>query len=474
MLFKDLLKFMFKDSLSAFVSLSAISVFLSLFLYFGRGELKGEGIVQKALSTLEQKVLNHVKPSHSLTITRANSLNKENSQMRKPASIRSQERDTVEDQRRDRTGIAHSETTTDQSLVFDSSQKQAGLKKPNGPRGGDGESTIEDTSSKTEQSGDSSFQQEAETTIVDFDNDQSSLNGEDTSNFSQVGSNSDESINESSNSFTCSYDRAQGTYSTSTTVSISCSESAQIHYCVQVGAGACDPLSSPTLYSGPITIGPADNTYKLSFYGSNSSSSTSVEDLTYVIDSSTPSLTVNFPKLQLQTTELPLLNHTQSLSFGKPQHFYHQYNFKSHNPTSSGLNWSCADIVSNYSSLATPAVAIIQGSFDISVLSVADQINQSVDLARLEVGDNYIVTVIEDRSRNVFTCQTQNIKIADFPIQSFSASGATPVSGTIREVSGQFQSYGHFQSPPTLTSSGSSESDKVGQVLEHGQMTISH
>ncbi|EQC52410.1 chitobiase/beta-hexosaminidase C-terminal domain-containing protein [Bacteriovorax sp. DB6_IX] len=466
MLVKDFFKLIFKDTLLTFTSLVTLLVIFSLIFYFGRKGYSGQNF-EEGVDTGDI--------SHKIPILNQNNRDKlVTSLKRTPASIKKRENDSTSFQRRDRTRVEQSRISFDNHPEFEAGRNKVlpktTFKKSAISNRGDVDNTTHYESATPEET----YKILLDDPIVDITNSSKASTGEDTARFSQFGLFDGSSSNNGNNSFTCTYSRAQGTYSSATTVSISCSEPAQIYYCVHVGIGTCDPISSPSLYSGPLSIGPADNTYKVSFYGSNNSSSTSVVDLTYVIDSSTPSLTVNFPKLQLQTTELPLSNNTQSLSFGKPQHFYHQFNFKSHNPTSSGLNWSCEDIVSNYVSLSSPPVAIIQDDFDISVLSVSDQINQSVDLARLEVGDNYIVTVIEDRSLNAFTCQTQNIEIVDFPIQSFSASGPTPVSGSVREFSGQFQSYSHFQSPPSLTNSGSSKNQKVGLILEHGQMTISH
>ena len=257
----------------------------------------------------------------------------------------------------------------------------------------------------------------------------------------------------SSNVVTCSLDRPQGLYGASLSVGITCSSPAKIYYCVQLGGGHCDP-STGVLYSGPIDLNLGDNIYDISYYAESISSNyiTEVASATYTIDSTLPDLVVDFPLIQTQTSELPFLNTSSSSDFGKPYLYYSQVNLKSYNPGSV----SCRDIFDGYH-LYSPTPVAIQSSLDVEPFdAMMDQIEQSIDLARLAGGDNYIVTFIEDQQRDLVTCQTQKVVVKDFHVASFTGAGA---STGARSIAGGFVSYGHFQNDPlTPTSSGKSES----------------
>ena len=306
-----------------------------------------------------------------------------------------------------------------------------------------------------------------------------SITGEDTSDFTDVSINSTstEKINESINSNpTCSYDKLEGVYGTPFSVTITCSEAATIRYCTNFGAAHCDPLASPILYTVPIPVNSGDNTYGISFYAEFDDAAfiSPVTDLTYILNTIPPALIVSFPKINIQTSQLPFTNNTQSTDFGLSNHYYHQINFKEHDPTASGLNWSCSDMLNNHGTLTTPSVEVIQSDYDVSGLLITDQIDQSVDMPKLVPGDNYIVTILEDRARNLSSCQTQNIQIADFFISQFTATGSTPTVSGIRTTSGGFVGLGHFQAVPNNSDKGSSENTQSTRVNKKNIFNIIH
>lgn len=280
----------------------------------------------------------------------------------------------------------------------------------------------------------------------------------DTSDFTEVSDKKDSGISE----LNCSFDRPQGVYGSSFQVTLTCSSSANITFCIQLGGGFCDPTSGGTSYTGPVDLNSGDNIYGLSFFGTSTSSGvdSSVTDLTYTIDSTPPDLTVSFPKIQIQSTEVPLLSYIQSTDFGKTDHFYYQFNYKTHDQSA----FNCSDMFDNVSTLTTPTPSQIETGFDTSVLDPSDQLEQSADFARLDFGDNFVATFIEDRSRNLFACQTQNILIKDFQLSALTATGETNVSSGVRTTSGSFVSYGHYRGPAS-SSSG---------TLEDVDGTISH
>ena len=269
-----------------------------------------------------------------------------------------------------------------------------------------------------------------------------------------------------SNTISCSSDQAEGIFGSSISLVLSCSETANIQFCVQQGGGCCSPLTSPTSFSGSVDLNSGDGEYCVSFFGTgNGGEFSSVSSLTYTIDSTLPDLNVNFPTIQIQTTELPLTNSTQSTDFGEANHFYHQINLKSHDPGISGLDLNCSDILSTYTSLSSPVPVVIETELDTSSNGPADQISQTIDSGILVGGDNFIVTIFEDRSRNVFSCQTQRVVLNDVIKSDFTGTGATAVLGGVRRVSGQFVGFGHFQAAPIIdTSSGENENEQSGVV----------
>lgn len=271
----------------------------------------------------------------------------------------------------------------------------------------------------------------------------------------------------------CGADRAQGTYSNPFILNISCSEASTIVYCLQTGGGFCDPYNSPNSYTpSGIDINLGDNSYGVSFYaiGSASGVQTDIYDLAFVIDSTIPALLVEHPLLMAQTTQLPLSNTTRSVDFGKLSHFYHQINFKSHDPTAGGLNWSCEDMLHGHSSLV-PAPVVIETNYGVDSLLNTQEIFQTVDMPKLAAGDNYIATIIQDQAHNNYSCQVQNVKVLDFPFAAFSATGVTPVGPAGRKTAGSFSGFGHFHEAPGA-SSGALKNDQAGQTNHVGSFGI--
>ncbi|WP_412471858.1 hypothetical protein [Halobacteriovorax sp. RT-1-4] len=273
---------------------------------------------------------------------------------------------------------------------------------------------------------------------------------------------------------TCSVDRAEGMYSTTINVTITCSEFSKISYCLQTGGGFCDPVSSPTIYSGPIAVGSVDGEYGLSFFAESMSttSSTEVAEFTYTIDSTPPDLLVTFPKVYAQTTANALPNYTQSGDFGKANYYYHQINFKGTNPGAGGLNWTCDQIYHDY---GTSGFSSIATNVDVSSLNPAtEQIDQLIGIGDFATGDNYIATVLEDRNLGIISCQVQNVVIRDFNIAAFTATGATPVISGIRTTYGSFVGYGHFQATPNTSNSGQLSNDQGITSNKQGLYTVTH
>ncbi|AYF43954.1 hypothetical protein BALOs_0944 [Halobacteriovorax sp. BALOs_7] len=268
---------------------------------------------------------------------------------------------------------------------------------------------------------------------------------------------------------TCSHDMAEGSYATPISVTISCSESATIWYCLDTGGSSCTPSIQ---YTAPINL-PTDGDYGISYYAQASASTTDVDDLLYRIDTTSPDLSVSHDVIYAQTTQVPLQNTTASTDFGMPDYYYHQINFKSFDPLTAATPWTCNEVLNDYAT-ATPSPQVIQTNFSTSGLAVTDQIIQTVDMPNLVIGDNHIVTVLEDRVLGVVSCQVQNVVVKDFAIADFTGTGATPVTTGVRRTLGSFVGFGHFQAVPNSATSGQLSNTQGTTSSKQGLYTLTH
>lgn len=294
----------------------------------------------------------------------------------------------------------------------------------------------------------------------------------DTKNFDIVGSGGDPNAETNTSNIkpVCKTNRAAGTYASEIEITLSCDQSAEIYYCIGTSGLCCDSSATQTKYSGPLTIGSSDDNYCLSFYGQSVSSfeSSDVNEKLYLIDSTIPSFLTEFPKVQVQTTELPLMAYTQSTDFGKPNYYFHQINTKGNDPTA--LQMDCEDVFHNYGSL-TGSITTLQ-NYSVSSLTSTSQIDQEIGIASLQYGSNFMTSILEDRDRLVMGCQQQNIILYDF--QVFSITSSVPASAGTNDFLGSFVPFSHFQENPNTTTSGTGDSTKTDKVLKEGFLAITH
>lgn len=261
----------------------------------------------------------------------------------------------------------------------------------------------------------------------------------------------------------CKANRESKVYTGGFKVEISCNRPGSIYFCLSLGA-PCDPNQG--LYSGEISVGPVDGDYYLSYYGMTLDGRKSfvVDDL-FTIDSTLPSLMTSFPKVYFQTSEVPLVTKTQSLDFGKENHFYSQYNFLNHNP----LSLSCADILSNYGALNFIA---IETNFNTSFLNESSEIEQQINISGLHYGENYIVTALEDRNRYIASCDIQRVILRDFSLFAFSGASTTTEE---RPIHAHFTGYSYFEEVPNIDQkAGSGSSLRSPASLKEGFVGITN
>ena len=293
---------------------------------------------------------------------------------------------------------------------------------------------------------------------------------------------------------TCTATPGTGAYSSSVSVTITCDAPSDIYYCVSNAACSsgttCDPEASGMAYSSPVTIGATDGNYCLSFYGTATSSGldSTITDLSYDINSALPHLEVTNTKTYFQTTELygrednipsNIWTSIVSNDFAPTGISVGMVNLKTHDPAAT----TCEDVVTNYVSYPAPSPDpffewITGVDPETGSLSPSSQIDLPLVLAKLDYGDNFVVTWIRNSSYTpaTYSCSTTKVHLEDFDY--FQADSSHGDTGTqyVREFSGGFTAYGFFEptidNPPSRGPAGESAEDNSGERLESGLFSI--
>lgn len=282
-------------------------------------------------------------------------------------------------------------------------------------------------------------------------------------------------IVQSNPSIACSVDKSAGEYGASFVAVVTCDDtSGTINYCNGAGGVCCDPEATPTLYTGPVTIGPGDGSYCFSFYGEKSGGGikSTVTEVQYIVDSHIPNMVASFPIRYIQSTEIPYVVSTQSVEFGENNHFYHSYNLINDPGVA-----SCEDIYTTEKLNA--GSVLIQEDFSITALGSGDQIDHSLQAVDLRPGDNHLAVVIENRNFNFFGCQKQTVVLEDFQTYSFQGAQDTSFTNGVRPFQGGISSFGHFEisnAGNTLdkTTSGDIKNSQSNVTLESNFFTMTH
>lgn len=290
----------------------------------------------------------------------------------------------------------------------------------------------------------------------------------------------------------CTTNYTTGTYSIPLAVTISCTGSANVRYCLHENT-CCDPSSgSGQLYTGVITVGSTNGTFCLSYIGSGSTV-TSLAENTYIINNLFPNLQTSFPVLQTQTTELTndasyaantafyaLYSALSSMSdFGKPGLAIGQINLKSNDPTT----LDCEDVATNYATLFTSPAPIVTlppsgaGSVDITTLDNTQQVDVPFILSNMYYGDNYIMSYMVNNNlpSPVYSCSTTKVILEDFAFFSSEPITASMPVSNVRDFTGGFTSYGFFETDITTlprAPAGSDDSLSGSEKLESGLVSV--
>ena len=279
-----------------------------------------------------------------------------------------------------------------------------------------------------------------------------------------------------SDALNCSPSVGGGAFGQPIQVSLTCSSSSTIKFCVQENT-CCDPEVEGTSYSAPIVLGGQNGTYCLSYVGIGKGSKLSmVSHQSYTFNNTFPDLQVNFPKINYQTTQLAGYNFLTSSDFGKSNFQIGEINLKNHDPGPSGLQLDCSEIVEQSSSLTASVPELIFAPMDQSMITPGNQLNVPLSLTKLIYGDNFITSYSADLNypAPLYSCSTNKVVLNDFEFFDAEATHGDVGSNSVREFSASFVSYGFFETDADLNRlpAGSANEADSGQELRTGSFGI--
>lgn len=251
----------------------------------------------------------------------------------------------------------------------------------------------------------------------------------------------------SSDKLTCSSNLGTGAFSSTQTVSLTCTSAAEIKYCLSENV-CCDP-DSGNIYTGPISVGVAPGNFCLSFKGTKTGSSktSTVSEISYTFNGALPDLQVAHQRIFYQTTELQGQLSVTSTDFGIDNHTLGVINLMNHDPGSSGLNWSCADIVDQHNNLTSSTPSIPLAPTSVTGIPNSSQIDVFLNNLNLRYGQNYVASyIVNDNFMSTFvSCSTTMVTLTDFEFFEANPNQAEVGTNDVREFSGGFTPYGFFE-----------------------------
>lgn len=271
----------------------------------------------------------------------------------------------------------------------------------------------------------------------------------------------------------CQHDQASGLYSTAISINLSCTESADIYYCVSSSGACCNAETDGSLYTGSFDVGLTDGEYCVSYFGDGAQSNSNENNVLYTIDTSLPNLNVNFEKISIQSTHASLNGVITSSDFGSEHYYLHQVNTKSFDPIDA--MWSCEDILLDHENLTSPASFSTITDYAVEVLSPIDEILQSIGLHSLDYGENFITSIMEDRQRNMYSCHTVEIELADISMPAIIPLGTKSALTSAHRSYGGFASFSYFHNGnPASTQSGQGSSEDSNVLMQSNFLSITY
>jgi hypothetical protein len=250
-------------------------------------------------------------------------------------------------------------------------------------------------------------------------------------------------------------DKSSGTYGANISVTLSAnSATASIKYCLQLGS-CCDPMSSGTTYSAPITV--TDGNYCLSAISYDGASISEITNFTYLVDSTLPDVSQTVTYMQFQSNEINNLQVTSS-DMGIDGFTLTQLNLVANDPTS----MTCSDILLNYPSTT---YGLLEELLNDSVINMgggrspASVFNFPLTNQSISYGDNFLVSIVEDNTNidgPIYSCPTTKVVLKDFEIYSSQKSVAQEkvIGSDSSTLQGGFAPYGGFNATLNQSSKG--------------------
>ncbi|MFP5385560.1 MAG: hypothetical protein ACLGHN_05735 [Bacteriovoracia bacterium] len=271
---------------------------------------------------------------------------------------------------------------------------------------------------------------------------------------------------------TCSLNINGGSFQGPVLLEITCSTASEIGVCVSENY-CCDP-DSGSIYTGAFQLGEANKTFCISYSGTSIHGGVSSEEgeAVFTFNSNLPHLDVTVEKTHLQTTQLNGQMTLLSNDFGKPNYFMGAINLKSHDPTPSGLNLTCTDIVESHSTLTSPTTNSPLPEFSMEPYVSPSQVDLSVGGSDLAYGPNHISSYVTSRIYSVpeYACSNSNITLEDFyysqtiPIKIETVLGVTEFIGGFTPVKTLQPDPTIYRGPATVTNIASGEELRTGIV----------
>lgn len=274
----------------------------------------------------------------------------------------------------------------------------------------------------------------------------------------------------------CSASIGAGTYSSPRSVTLSCSSSAEIRYCLQENV-YCDP-SAGAVYTGAFTVGATVGDFYLSIQGENNEGPvvSDIVQLSLQFNPDVPHLVVDHQRRYWQTGQLSAAMSFVSNNFGSPNLEAGILNLITHDPSPAGLNMTCEQIVENYTTLTTPAPLVVLPGMSVDALNPSLQLDAWLSTTQLSYGDNHVTTYLKNNNygSESFACSTTKLVVEDFDFFTAEAPAMVDAATLDGSLIGGFSTYGHFEEDVVLnrTPAGSMINNRQDQELRTGMIGI--
>lgn len=272
----------------------------------------------------------------------------------------------------------------------------------------------------------------------------------------------------------CTVGVTGGSFQGPVEIELTCSTASSIKYCISENI-CCDPEQG-IVYTGAFQLGQASKSLCLSFAGTSFEDqiTSKTKEAFYNFDPELPHLEVTQNKTHIQTTQLDGSMILKSNNFGSNHHAMGVINLKSHDPSPSGLNMNCTDIVSNHASLTSPTPYYILTEMNVSAFSPSSQMNLFLTENGLTYGENNLAVYMKSMlySFPQYSCSTSKLNLEDFNyVQTLPVNITTGNDNA--ELYGGFTSLSTIETDPGLYRGPASEvGDTPTQELRTGLISI--